>query len=79
MEPDRDFVLALLRHQSVQGPLQRATRPDNAYSLTLALILAPLVITGFISGRYLATIMPQKIFERFLLACTAIGALKLIW
>jgi uncharacterized protein len=51
----------------------------NAYSLTLALVLAPLVVIGFFTGRTLAGIMPQKIFERFLLACTAVGALKLIW
>ena len=51
----------------------------NAYSLTLALVLAPLVITGFFSGRYLASVMPQKVFERFLLACTAFGALRLLW
>jgi uncharacterized protein len=51
----------------------------NAYSLSLALLLAPLVVTGFFSGRYLAGVMPQVIFERFLLACTAIGALRLIW
>jgi uncharacterized membrane protein YfcA len=51
----------------------------NAYSLTLALVLAPLVITGFFSGRYLAGVMPQKVFERFLLACTAFGALRLVW
>jgi len=51
----------------------------NAYSLTLALMLAPLVVTGFFCGRYLAGVMPQKIFERFLLACTAVGALRLVW
>jgi len=51
----------------------------NAYSLTLALVLAPLVMTGFFCGRRIATVMPQKIFERFLLACTAVGALRLIW
>jgi len=50
----------------------------NAYSLTLALILAPLVVTGFFCGRYIATKMPQKIFERFLLGCTAVGALRLV-
>ncbi len=51
----------------------------NAYSLTLAVILAPLVAAGFISGRYIAKVMPQKVFERFLLGCTAIGALRLVW
>jgi hypothetical protein len=51
----------------------------NAYSLTLALLLAPLVMTGFFFGRRIATVMPQKIFERFLLACTAVGALRLVW
>jgi len=51
----------------------------NAYSVTLAVVLAPLVVMGFFSGRYLATVMPQIIFERFLLVCTAFGALKLVW
>jgi len=51
----------------------------NSYSLTLGLMLAPLVVTGFFTGRHIAGVMPQKIFERFLLACTAAGALRLIW
>ena len=51
----------------------------NAYSVTLAAVLSPLVLAGFVSGRYLATVMPQLIFERFLLVCTAVGALKLVW
>jgi uncharacterized membrane protein YfcA len=51
----------------------------NAYSVTLAVVLAPLVVAGFFSGRYLATVMPQTVFERFLLVCTAFGALKLVW
>ena len=51
----------------------------NAYSLSLGLILAPLVIAGFFCGRKLAAMMPQKPFERFLLICTAIGAVKLLW
>jgi uncharacterized protein len=59
-------------------PFSASLGLTNAYSLTLALVLAPLVIVGFFSGRHLAAIMPQKIFERFLLVCTAIGALRLI-
>jgi uncharacterized membrane protein YfcA len=51
----------------------------NAYSLSLAVLLAPLVVTGFFCGRHIAKVMPQKIFERFLLACTALGALRLVW
>jgi len=51
----------------------------NAYSLSLAVVLAPLVVTGFFTGRYIAGVMPQKVFERFLLACTAVGALRLVW
>jgi len=51
----------------------------NAYSLSLGLVLAPLVIAGFFCGRKLAAMMPQKPFERFLLICTAIGAVKLLW
>lgn len=51
----------------------------NAASLSLGLFLAPLVMLGFLGGRFLAGAMPEKVFERFLLACTAVGALKLIW
>lgn len=51
----------------------------NNESLHLTLMLAPMVLMGFICGKYVAAIMPQKIFERFLLACTFVGALKLIW
>jgi len=51
----------------------------NALSLHLTLMLAPFVLAGFVAGKYLAAIMPQKVFERFLLACTFIGALRLVW
>jgi len=51
----------------------------NINSLKLAVELAPLVVIGFFIGRHIAGIMPQKLFERFLLFCTALGALKLIW
>jgi uncharacterized membrane protein YfcA len=51
----------------------------NAASLTLALALAPLVVTGFFFGRRIAAFMPQKTFERFVLLCTALGALRLVW
>jgi len=47
-------------------------------SLMLALMLSPLVIVGAFCGHRIAKVMPQKIFERFLLLCTALGALKLI-
>jgi uncharacterized membrane protein YfcA len=50
----------------------------NAASLSFALVLAPLVVLGFFAGRATAAVMPQIIFERFVLACTAIGALRLI-
>jgi uncharacterized membrane protein YfcA len=51
----------------------------NGVSLQLTLALAPCVLAGFFLGRYLAGRMPQKIFENFLLVCTAIGALRLIF
>jgi uncharacterized membrane protein YfcA len=51
----------------------------NGVSLQLTLALAPCVLVGFFLGRYLAGRMPQKAFEYFLLACTAAGALRLIW
>ena len=60
-------------------PLSAHLGLTNAYSLTLALVLVPLVVVGFFSGRQIAAVMPQKLFERFLLLCTAAGALRLIW
>jgi uncharacterized membrane protein YfcA len=51
----------------------------NRESLHLMLMLAPFVLVGFVCGKSIAAIMPQKIFERFLLACTLLGALRLIW
>ncbi len=51
----------------------------NAVSLHLTLMLAPFVLVGFVGGKYIAAIMPQKVFERFLLACTLLGALRLVW
>jgi uncharacterized membrane protein YfcA len=59
-------------------PLSASLGLTNAVSLTFALALLPLVVVGFFTGRKLATVLPQKIFDRFLLVCTAIGALKLI-
>jgi uncharacterized protein len=51
----------------------------NPYSLTLGLALAPLVVVGFLCGRHIAGVMPQKIFDGFVLACSFFGALRLIW
>jgi uncharacterized membrane protein YfcA len=51
----------------------------NRYSFSLSLELAPLVVAGFVLGRYLAGKMPQNIFENFLLLCTALGALRLLF
>jgi uncharacterized membrane protein YfcA len=51
----------------------------NHESLRLTLMLAPFVLVGFVGGKYVAAIMPQKIFERFLLACTFAAALRLVW
>jgi uncharacterized membrane protein YfcA len=51
----------------------------NHESLHLTLLLAPFVLAGFVGGKYLAAMMPQKLFEWFLLACTFAGALRLVW
>jgi uncharacterized protein len=51
----------------------------NAYSLTLGLVLAPFVVVGFFLGRHAAGVMPQKIFDWFVLICSFFGAIKLIW
>jgi uncharacterized membrane protein YfcA len=50
----------------------------NTASLSFAVVLAPMVVLGFFAGRASAAIMPEKVFERFVLACTALGALRLI-
>jgi uncharacterized membrane protein YfcA len=60
-------------------PFSMSLGLTNGTSLTFAAVMAPLVIIGFLSGRRIATVMPQKLFERFLLVCTAFGALRLIW
>jgi uncharacterized membrane protein YfcA len=51
----------------------------NGFSFDLSFLLAPLVVGGFFLGRFLAGKMPQKVFEIFLLICTALGALRLIF
>jgi uncharacterized membrane protein YfcA len=60
-------------------PFSASLGLTNAASLTFGALLAPVCIVGFFGGRYLAGVMPQKIFERFLLVCTMIGAVRLIW
>jgi uncharacterized membrane protein YfcA len=51
----------------------------NHESLHLTLMLAPFVLIGFAGGKYVAAVMPQKVFEQFLLACTFAAALRLVW
>ena len=51
----------------------------NGESLPLTLSLAPLVLVGFVGGKWLAAIMPQKMFAWFLLVCTFLGGLRLVW
>ena len=50
----------------------------NTYSLTLGVMLAPFVVVGFFLGRHAAGIMPQKLFDGFVLVCSALGAVKLV-
>jgi uncharacterized membrane protein YfcA len=59
-------------------PFSASLGLTNAASVTLAVVLLPLVVLGFACGRKLATVMPQKVFDRFLLVCTVLGALKLV-
>ena len=51
----------------------------NAYSLTLGAMLAPFVVAGFFLGRHAAGVMPQKAFDAFVLVCSALGAVKLVF
>lgn len=50
----------------------------NLFSLHLTLTLAPFVLMGCFLGRHIARIMPERIFELFLLVCTILGAVRLI-
>jgi hypothetical protein len=59
-------------------PLSASLGLTNGVSLTVALVLLPLVVVGFFAGSKMAAILPQRIFDRFLFICTALGALKLI-
>jgi uncharacterized membrane protein YfcA len=59
-------------------PFSASLGLTNGASVTLALLLLPLVVVGFFAGNKLAAILPQKSFDRFLFVCTALGALKLI-
>jgi uncharacterized membrane protein YfcA len=59
-------------------PFSASLGLTNAASLTFGLVLMPLVLIGFVSGRKLAAVMPQKLFDRFVLGCTVLGALKLV-
>jgi uncharacterized membrane protein YfcA len=60
-------------------PFSASLGLTNASSLSLAFCLAPIVVIGFFLGRWAAAAMPQKGFESFVLVCTALGALKLVW
>ena len=47
-------------------------------TLLLNLVLAPIVVVGVFSGRWLITRLPQQLFDGMLLAFAAIAALRLI-
>lgn len=47
-------------------------------SLALNLLLAPVVITGLLFGRWIIKKIPQKLFDSLILTFTAIAALRLI-
>jgi uncharacterized membrane protein YfcA len=59
-------------------PFSASLGLTNGLSVELAAMLAPFVVAGFFAGARLAATMPQRIFDRFLLGCTALGALTLI-
>jgi uncharacterized membrane protein YfcA len=44
----------------------------------LNLILAPAVVTGVLSGRWVIIRLPQELFDGLLLAFAAVAALRLI-
>lgn len=47
-------------------------------TLTLNLILAPVVICGLLFGRWIIKKIPQKLFDSLILAFTAVAAIRLI-
>jgi len=47
--------------------------------LLIDLVLAPLVVTGALFGRWWANRLDQKLFERIVIVVTVVGAVYLIW
>jgi uncharacterized membrane protein YfcA len=50
----------------------------HTQTLLLNLLLAPAVVTGVLSGRWLTTHVPQRLFDALLLGFAAVAALRLI-
>jgi uncharacterized membrane protein YfcA len=50
----------------------------HEYTLLLNLVLSPAIVAGVLSGRWLTTHLPQRLFDELLLAFAAIAALRLI-
>ena len=48
-------------------------------SLSLGLVLAPVVVAGVYAGKWIVVRIPQRIFDPLLLIFTAIAAVHLIW
>lgn len=51
----------------------------TAPGLLIDLVLAPLVVTGALFGRWWANRLDQKLFERIVIVVTVVGAVYLIW
>lgn len=50
----------------------------TAESLLIDLILAPCVVAGLIFGLMVVRRLPQKVFDTFLLAFTAVAAIRMV-
>jgi uncharacterized protein len=51
----------------------------SAPTLLFNIVLAPAILAGVLGGRWIVTHIPQRLFERLLLALAALAALRLIF
>jgi len=64
---------------AVKVPFSASLGLIHEQTLMLNLTLAPVVVAGVFSGRWLTTRVPQKTFDLLLLAFAGVAALRLIW
>lgn len=62
----------------IKVPFSMSLGVIHVETLTLNLILSPLILVGLLSGRWLVVRIPQRAFDAFLLAFAGIVALRLV-